>query len=165
MGRKVAAPLYSFNDMHAVMAYIGADRLADAERLVDSRSRWLAGAVDPAVTNVAMTREVGLPVARALVAFAREDYDDVIELLAPIRSRVQVFGGSHAQRDAVQRTLLEAAIRAGRLDLAQTLVSERLGINPCSPYSWLKRATVVQALGDQVGADLARAEAQALRGT
>ncbi len=160
---KVAVPLYSFNDMHAVMAYIGADRLADAERLVDSRSRWLAGDVDPSVTNVTMAREVGLPVARALVAFAREDYEGAVELLAPIRSRVQLFGGSHAQRDAVQRTLLEAAIRAGRLDLAQTLVSERLGVNPCSPYSWLKRATVVQALGDEVGADLARTQATVLR--
>ncbi|MFC6238183.1 tetratricopeptide repeat protein [Longivirga aurantiaca] len=160
---KVAVPLYSFNDMHAVMAYIGAGRLRDAERLVESRTQWLAGDVDPAVTNVTMTREVGLPVARALVAFAREDYATAVELLAPIRSRVQLFGGSHAQRDAVQRTLLEAAIRAGRLDLARTLVSERLGINPCSPYSWLKRATVVQALGDEVGADLARAEAEALR--
>ena len=35
--------------------------------------------------------------------------------LLPIRTRVHEFGGSHAQRDAVERTLLEAAIRAGRL--------------------------------------------------
>ncbi len=160
---KVEQPFYSFNDMHAVMAYIGAGRIGDAEELVRSREQWLAGATDPVVTNVEMTRAVGLPVAQALVAFAREEYATAVGLLAPIRSRVQVFGGSHAQRDAVQRTLLEAAIRAGQHDLARTLVSERLGVNPCSPYTWLKSAELATAVGDAVSADLARERVCELR--
>ena len=54
--------------------------------------------------------------------------------LLPIRNVVQRFGGSHAQRDAVARTLLEAAIRAGDDDLALALVSERLALKD-SAYS------------------------------
>jgi len=54
--------------MHAVMSYVGAGRIAEAERLVAERERHVAEATDPSVTNVAMTRDVGLPVARSLVA-------------------------------------------------------------------------------------------------
>jgi tetratricopeptide (TPR) repeat protein len=161
---KVAVPTYAFNDMHAVMAYVGADRIADAERLVQAREAYVAQErLDPAVSNVAMTREVGLPVARALVAFGRAEYATAVEELAPIRTRVNRFGGSHAQRDVVQRTLLEAAIRSGQLDLAATLVSERLGINPCSPYAWLKQAAVAAAVGDAASAAAARGRATSLR--
>ena len=160
---KIAVPYYSFNDMHAVMSYVGAGRIADAERLVAARERYVAEATDPSVTNVAMTRAVGLPVARSLVAFGRGDYATTVEILAPIRTVLHRFGGSHAQRDAVQRTLLESTLRSGQLDLARLLLSERLGINPCSPYSWLKRAALAEAVGDAAAAAAARDTARTLR--
>ena len=43
----------------------------------------------------------------------------------PIRHHLNEFGGSHAQRDAVLRTLLEAAIRGTRYDLAEVVLGER----------------------------------------
>ena len=61
-----------------------------------------------------MAREVGLPIVRAIEAFGREQYAEATELLMPVRYRAHLFGGSHAQRDVVHRTLLEAALRAGR---------------------------------------------------
>jgi tetratricopeptide (TPR) repeat protein len=160
---KTVVPLYSFNDTHAVMAYVGAGRVADAERLLDARARYVAEATDLSVSNVAMTRDVGLPVGRSLVAFGRGDYATTVETLAPIRAVVHRFGGSHAQRDAVQRTLLEAALRSGQLGLARELLSERLGINPCSPYSWLKRAALARAVGDAASAITAEGTARDLR--
>ena len=60
-----------------------------------------------------MTAEIGLPSAQALVAFGRGQWSDVVATLVPIRRRLQLFGGSHAQRDVLQRTLLEAALRDG----------------------------------------------------
>ena len=159
----MVTPHYSFNDMHAVMSYVGAGRISDAERLVDARARYVAEAADPTVTNVAMAREVGLPVARAILAFGTGDYDRTVELLVPIRSKVRRFGGSHAQRDAVQRTLLEAALRSGNHDLARVLLSERLGINPCSPYAWLKQAALSTAVGDAASAAVARGRADSIR--
>jgi tetratricopeptide (TPR) repeat protein len=127
-------PWYAFNDMHAVMAYIGADRLDDARAAVD---RLAAYAVDPDpdVTNVMMTADVGLPVCAAMVAFAEGRYDDVVELLFPIRTIVQRFGGSHAQRDVVARTMLEAAIRGDNRSLAEALLSERVTLRPTSGYA------------------------------
>jgi hypothetical protein len=111
-----------------------------------------------------MTAEIGLPVCRSLVDFGRGEYDAVIAGLLPIRTRVHHFGGSHAQRDAVERTLLEAAIRAGRHELAASLVSERLSLRECNTYAWSKRAWLRDAAGDHAGAAAAMARARELAG-
>ncbi len=125
---------YAFNDVHAVLAYVGAGRIGEAEALVEAMDGYVN---DPASSgsNVAMTAEVGLPAAQAVVAFGQGRWSDVVATLAPIRRRFQAFGGSHAQRDVLQRTLLEAALRDGRLDLARALVSERLAVRPTSAYA------------------------------
>ncbi|MFB4263675.1 tetratricopeptide repeat protein [Nonomuraea sp. GTA35] len=155
---RVAEPFYAFNDMHAVMSYVGAGRVGEAEKLIAGRAAYVAEP-HPGVTNHDMTLRVGLPVCRAIVAFGRGDYGAVVDLLHPIRHRVNEFGGSHAQRDAVQRTLLEAALRAGRRDVARALVSERISMRPCSPYNWLKQAALAEAVGDGAAAAVARGRA------
>ncbi|MFB7513567.1 tetratricopeptide repeat protein [Streptomyces sp. NPDC056144] len=141
---------YAFNDVHAVMAYVGAGRPAAAERLIGERERWLQRHDNPGefvVSNRAMTADIGLPVCRALLAHARGDHAAVVDLLAPIRRRLHEYGGSHAQRDAVQKTLLESALAAGRYDLARALLSERSGLRPDSPYNRLTQARLAAAQG------------------
>jgi hypothetical protein len=86
-------------------------------------------------TNGAMSREVGLPMARALCAFERQDFEVAIDELQRIRAISQRFGGSIAQRDLLQLTATEAALRAGRRSLARALVAERLAIKPRSPFN------------------------------
>ncbi|MFE1171400.1 tetratricopeptide repeat protein [Streptomyces sp. NPDC058773] len=152
-------PHYAFNDAHAVMAYVGSGRLALAERLVQDRERWVAA--EPSGSNRAMTAEIGLPVCRALIAYGRRDYDGAADLLLPVRHRLHRFGGSHAQRDAIQRTLVEAALRAGRTELARTLLSERIQLRPVCPYNWSAKARLADQLGDPVRAAAARERAAA----
>jgi tetratricopeptide (TPR) repeat protein len=134
---------YVFNDVHAVMALVGADRIAEAEDHIDRLRQWLN--TSPTGTNVAMTTEIGLPVSAAAVAFGKGRYADVVDQLAPIRGVFQHFGGSHAQRDVLVRTLLEAAIRAGQFDLARALVAERLSLRDTSVYGWTQQARIDQA--------------------
>lgn len=157
----MSTPYYAFNDMHAVMAYVGSGRFAQAEQLIATRDGWLAGA-DPSITNVSMTRDIGLPVCRAVLDFGQGRYDDVVDALMPLRYRINEFGGSHAQRDAVQRTLLEAALRGGRTREARTLLSERISLKPCSPYNWLRQADLADRLGQSAQAAAARVEAARL---
>jgi hypothetical protein len=129
---------YAFNDVHATLAYVGAGRLGDAERLVERMTRYANGEADgtaAAGSNVAMTAEIGLPASLALVAYGQGDWSEVVARLAPIRRHLHHFGGSHAQRDVLQRTLLEAALRNGDLDLARSLVAERLAVRPNSAYA------------------------------
>jgi hypothetical protein len=158
---KMAEPYYAFNDMHAIMSYVGAGRIADAEALIRSREAYTAGE-RPGVGNHSMTARVGLPVCRALVAFGRGDHRKVVDLLYPIRHRINEFGGSHAQRDAVQKTLLESAIKANRFDHARVLVSERISVRPSSPFNWLKRSALAVRLGDLATAAAARDRAEHL---
>ncbi|WP_438484118.1 tetratricopeptide repeat protein [Streptomyces sp. S186] len=162
--RRDDGPHYAFNDAHAVMAYVGAGRLERAERLVRDREQWLARTpAGRAPANRAMTADTGLPVCRALLAYGRKDFAGATELLLPVRHRLHDFGGSHAQRDAVQRTLVEAALRAGHHDLARTLLSERSRLRPVCPYNWSAKARLEEQVGapERAAAARARAAAQA----
>jgi tetratricopeptide (TPR) repeat protein len=161
---KVAEPFYAFNDAHAVMSYVGSGQVALAEILIADRERWLSE-LHPGVTNHSATANVGVPVCKALLAFGSGRYADAVDLLYPIRYHVNEVGGSHAQRDAVQRTLLEGAIRAGRTDVARTLLSERIGVKPHSPYNWLKQAQLARSLGDQGLAAMAERRSAELAGS
>ena len=58
-----------------------------------------------------------------------------IELLRPIRNLAHRFGGSHAQRDILDLTLIEASFRAGNAQLAGALVAERAALRPHSPIT------------------------------
>ena len=51
-------------------------------------------------TNGIMSRDVGLPIARALCAFERQDFEVAIDELQRVRPFAHRFGGSHAQRDS-----------------------------------------------------------------
>jgi hypothetical protein len=131
-------PFYAFNDMHQMMALAGAGHWSAAQHLIDSREQWLkafGSNENTKISNIAMTRNIGLPVCRALLAFAQGRYLEVIAQLWPIRRRLAEFGGSHAQRDVVQKTLIEACLRAKDLERARVLVSERLSVRPRSPYN------------------------------
>ncbi|MCP5368782.1 MAG: tetratricopeptide repeat protein [Hyphomicrobiales bacterium] len=129
------AGFYAFNDMHAMMALIAAGRdAAAADRLAAVEA---AAAGDG--TNAGMVREVGLPIARAIQAFAAADYATAAALLLPVRYRAHAFGGSHAQRDMLDRTLIEAALRAGDGALARSLTGERVALKPHCPFSWSLR--------------------------
>lgn len=153
-----AVPWYAFNDLHAVMALVGAGRVSEAERHVES----LAGYVhrNGSATNVMMTAAVGLPAARAIVRFAQGRHDDVVDTLVPIRRTIHRFGGSHAQRDVLARTLVESALQSGQLDMARALLSERLSLRDSSVYGWTKQAQLDRAGGRASDALAAEERAQ-----
>jgi tetratricopeptide (TPR) repeat protein len=123
--------LYAFNDCHAVMALLGAGRMDEAERAVSI----LAETARKQSDNALMSRDVGLPLARALLAFEHGKYAATIDLLRPLRYIAQRFGGSHAQRDLIDLTLIEAARRAGESSLVRALANERLALKPKSPLA------------------------------
>lgn len=112
---------YAFNDAHAVMAFLVDGRVDQARKMIPELERR-AGEDG---SNAAMTREVGLPLVRALVAFGEERYDEVVEALMPLRLVAHLFGGSNAQRDVIDQTLRDAARRAGRTATYNALNAER----------------------------------------
>ncbi|HYN61919.1 MAG TPA: tetratricopeptide repeat protein, partial [Rubrivivax sp.] len=122
---------YAFNDVHAVMAFVGARRADAVEEVLDTQRAVMCGAGD----NASFTREVGHPLTLALKAFGEERYNETLRLIRPVREIAHRFGGSHAQRDLLDLTLIEAALRAGQHNLAAALCAERLALRKYSPLT------------------------------
>ncbi len=128
-----AAGNYAFNDAHAMMAFVGAGRAELASAVLDAQ----IGAMKDGGDNALFTREVGHPAAQAIRAFGDGDYAATARLLRPIRNIAHRFGGSHAQRDVLDLTLIEAAFRSGQKALAAALAAERIEAKPANPLARL----------------------------
>jgi tetratricopeptide (TPR) repeat protein len=124
------AGFYAFNDVHAAMAFAATGRETALSELVSRMRR--AATLDDA--NAAMTRDVGLPLAEAVSAFERGRHADAIALIEPMRDHAHHFGGSHAQRDLITLTLIEAALRSGDTARARHYTAERLVNKPASQW-------------------------------
>jgi hypothetical protein len=119
--------LLAFNDLHLAFA---AARSGDRRQValltesLDSYAREGRG------DNVAVTAEVGRRLIDGVLAFAAQDYEAAIETILPVRYDATRIGGSHAQRDVIDLTLITAAERAGEWRLARALRAERLALRP-----------------------------------
>ncbi|MDG4650385.1 tetratricopeptide repeat protein [Roseibacterium sp. SDUM158017] len=121
--------LYPFNDLHAAMSHLGAGREAEVERLL---ARMASANGSETADWVLRT---GRPLIEGFRAFRRGDHASAAERLWSARHIVNVFGGSHAQRDVIDWTLTEAALRGGLSDMADALVAERRALRPHSPVN------------------------------
>lgn len=117
----------AFNDLHCAFAAARSPDGGDAERLVRSLEDY---AVHGRGHNHRVTVEVGRPLIEGMLAFAREDYAQAIDALLPLRYEAIRIGGSHAQRDILNLTLIAAAERAEKWRLARALLAERLAQRP-----------------------------------
>jgi len=122
---------YPFNDWHACLADLGAGREAQvATRL----ARMKQAAAGPGET-ARWIGSIGIPLVEGFAAFHRGAYAAAAETLHPVRAIANAFGGSHAQRDLIDWTLAEAALRSGNRRLSEALVAERLALKPHSPFT------------------------------
>jgi tetratricopeptide (TPR) repeat protein len=150
---------YVFNDLHALMAHASAGRKDQVQRMLATLEQR-AGDAD---LNGRLTRDIGLPLARAIIAMVEHQAARAAALLLPIRSRTHVIGGSHAQRDIFQVTCIEAALRAGQGKLARALAAERIEAKPASPSNWQFTARALELQGDAPAAAAAREHAELRR--
>jgi hypothetical protein len=128
-----AAGHSAFNDLHALLVLIGQRRLRAARSFVTAarlQAETLRGS-----TNSRMAHEVGLPLMRGLLAFAQEDPAEALRLMAPVRARAHRFGGSHAQRDLIDQTLLAVCVDAGDGAAGRSLLMARGTAKAGTPLS------------------------------
>jgi len=130
---------YAFNDMHAMIAFVGSGRTKEQQAVLETQRAVLDGTVAVSADNIEFTREVGHAAARAIEAFGQERYAECVDLLRPVRHIAHRFGGSHAQRDLLDLTLIEASRRGGFSSLANALVNERVAVRPRTPVDALLR--------------------------
>jgi len=128
-----AAGISAFNDVHALIALLGA-------RERDAAARWMSTSLGNAARGGAWNREVSrivaAPLMQGLVAFADDRFADAVRLLQPLRGSAGArLGGSHAQRDVIDQTLLAAAARGGGGAAGRALLAERARTRAKTPLS------------------------------
>lgn len=138
------AGFYAFNDVHAVVALLGAGEMARAEAWIARCAERALSSEDARRSNHGMAREVGLPLMRALAGFVRGDAAGAATALYGVREIAARFGGSQAQRDLIDLSLLAAAADAPEGEaraLGRAVLHERLVAKPATPLTrhWAAR--------------------------
>lgn len=105
-------------DLHVILAQAvmnddaSLDRRARQMAELAREGRYPSGSYLPALT-------------RGFAAFERGDFATAIEALAPVAGENERIGGSRAQHDLIELTLLKAYLNADRLEEARRLLATR----------------------------------------
>ncbi|MET9650952.1 FAD/NAD(P)-binding protein [Streptomyces sp. NPDC006460] len=111
----VERPATAFTALHGAVALTAAGDLPALRRL-----RTHAAGAD------AVQREVVVPLCRALEAVLEERWTAAARELRDLLPSLRRVGGSAAQREVVEETLLYALVQGGQSDTARGLLEERL---------------------------------------
>jgi hypothetical protein len=117
----------AFNDLHCAFAAARSPDPDDVRRFRRSLDDFTSGGRGH---NRQVAAELGRPLIEGALAFARGDYAGAIDAILPVRYDAIRIGGSHAQRDIVNLTLIAAAERGGQWSLARALLAERVAERP-----------------------------------
>jgi tetratricopeptide (TPR) repeat protein len=112
----------AFADLHYLLSLIGGDRNVAAERLVAG----MAAARPTDSESKKIISHPGLKVAMGLQAFAAGEYSIAWLHLQHSQAELCQIGGSHAQRDVFARITIEAALRGGYADAAESMLRLRM---------------------------------------
>jgi hypothetical protein len=117
------SPGLGFADAHQGLfaaAHESRERCRNHLASVEARARATPGPADAVVTGL----------MRGFMAFAEGDYRAAIANLEPARLEADRIGGSHAQRELIEDTLIAAHLRSGTPDKARALIDQRLHRRP-----------------------------------
>jgi tetratricopeptide (TPR) repeat protein len=105
-------------DLHVILAQAvmgddsGLEARAQQMQELACEGRYPSGSYLPTLT-------------RGFAAFERADFAEAIAVLAPLAGESERIGGSRAQHDLIEFTLLKACLEANRLEEARRLLSAR----------------------------------------
>ena len=115
---KFPRPGMSLADWHIALAHAAAGDDASFEA-------WLAAIEELARAGRYPSGTIVPTTARAFAAFQRGDHGTVIDMLVPVLTERERMGGSRAQVELVEGTLLRAYVCAGRVEEARDLLARR----------------------------------------
>jgi Tfp pilus assembly protein PilF len=122
-----------FADVHFALAAAMADSDALDTRLSQLESRAADGKLAPG--------RAAIDLCRGVRAFAQGDNESAIRLLEPAIAELPRIGGSHAQRELWEDTLIVALLRAGHRHNAASRIAARLDRRPSArDTAWSRQA-------------------------
>jgi tetratricopeptide (TPR) repeat protein len=132
---RVSRPGYLFGECHAALAYAACgdqaalEKLMDGLRALDAKGNPIAG-------------RVVLPLVQGTAAFAAGDFAGALAHFEPVEAEMHRIGGSHAQWELFEETMVVCYLELARHDDALRLVRRRLA-RRASPrdQKWLARAS------------------------
>ncbi|HUP35547.1 MAG TPA: hypothetical protein VNC82_08935 [Candidatus Limnocylindria bacterium] len=132
---RVSRPGYLFGECHAALAYAACgdqaalEKLMDGLRALDAKGNPIAG-------------RVVLPLVQGTAAFAAGDFAGALAHFEPVEGEMHRIGGSHAQWELFEETMVVCYLELARHDDALRLVRRRLA-RRASPRDqrWLARAS------------------------
>jgi tetratricopeptide (TPR) repeat protein len=141
LARRVSRPGFVFGEVHAALAYAacgdgdGLRALVDGLRAIDAKGHPIAG-------------RVALPMVLGVAAFAAGDHATALRHLEPVEREFHRVGGSHAQWELFEETMVVCYLALERQEDALRLVRRRLQ-RRASPRDrrWLDRATAGLGIG------------------
>lgn len=138
----------AFRDAHAALAFCASGDQKSYDKMI---SRLHA---DAEKGNL-LAKEMVLPLAQGINAFAQGNYAESTHLLEPVIRQLTRIGGSHAQREVFEDTLLEAYLRAEQFDQAREMLDTRLRQRETVRDTfWMGRVQAGQGQKDQARASL-----------
>ncbi|MBV6633678.1 MAG: tetratricopeptide repeat protein [Alphaproteobacteria bacterium] len=156
----------AFADLHYMLSLLGAGRMDDAEALIGQLAN--TSATDPGDLGV-VARKATHKTALGLLAFKQGDYKSALDAFVRANPELYRIGGSHAQRDVFKWVMTEAALRAGRGEVARELIKERTGLRGSADRFALTRLERInEARGAQaagLGAAITQMAAPAIAGS
>ena len=137
---QVSRPGFVFGDIHAALAYAACRDEDGLARLCDT----LAGL---AAKGHAIAGTVALPLVRGAAAFAAGDYAGALAHIEPVDGEIHRMGGSHAQWEIFEETMVVCHLKLNRAAAAARLLRRRLQRRP-SPrdQQWLDHARSLDPL-------------------
>jgi len=132
---RVSRPGFVFGEVHAALAYAACGdhaalaKLCDGLRALGEKGHPIAGSV-------------ALPVAQGIAAVAAGDHAAALAHLEPVEADFHRIGGSHAQWEIFEETMVACYFALERYDDALRLVRRRLERRASPPdRHWLDRAS------------------------
>ncbi len=134
LAQKVSRPGFLFGEVHAAFAYAACGDQAALDRQADAL-RDLGAKGHPIAATVV------LPLVLGTAAFAAGDAAEALRHFEPVEAEMHRIGGSHAQWEIYEETMIQCYLTLRRWDDATRLISRRLARRP-SPRDqrWLARA-------------------------
>ena len=136
LAERVSHPGFLFGEVHAALAYAACGdgaalaRLIDGLRALDAKGHPIAG-------------RVALPLVQGTAAFAVGDHAGALAHFEPVLGEMHRIGGSHAQWEIYEETMVVSYLALERYDDASRLLRRRLE-RRASPRDlvWLEKVTV-----------------------
>ena len=145
-----------FVSLHYLMALIAGGDKAAVEQMFEGMRSW--SEMDE--TQARICAEVGLAVAEGLRLAREQRFTDAVKAMEPVRYKLNLVGGSAAQRDVFTMIMLDAAKASNDALIARALFAERLGEKVHSSWTWKNYSSILSETGRSEEATIAEERAK-----